>query len=187
MSTQKVTNKIIEDAKREAQDILTKYRDDAANIEKEFAQRIAQKKRQVATEIEEIKKTEIMRALSQKRLDLNKKITEKKQKLITRAIEEAVSKLLVHRQYLDFLKALIKNSGEKEGELLLSKNDAKQYGNDLEKYIKTEGLNLKIVTGDEIRGGIIIKKEKTNHIGSLNIILELLSDELAITVSKELY
>jgi vacuolar-type H+-ATPase subunit E/Vma4 len=187
MSTQKVTSKIIEDAKREVQEILAKYRDDAANIQQEFAQRVAQRKRQVDTEIEEIKKTEIMRALSQKRLDLNKKITEKKQKLITETVDEAVSKLLVHKQYPDFLKALIKNSGEKEGELLLSKNDIKQYGNDLEKYIKAQGLDLKITTGDEMTGGIIIKKEKTNYIGSLNIILELLNDELAIAVSKELF
>jgi V/A-type H+-transporting ATPase subunit E len=187
MSTQRVTDKIIEDAKREAQDILAKYKDDAARIEKEFAERIVHKKNQVDTEIEEIKKTEIMRALSQKRLDLNKKITEQKQKLITATVDEAVSKLLVHKQYLDFLKALIKNSGEKEGELLLSKNDVKRYRSDLENHIKTEGLNLKIATGNDMMGGIVISREKTNHIGSLNIILELLSDELAITVSKVLY
>ncbi len=187
MSTQKVTNKIIEDAKQEAKDILEKYKQDAASIEKEFAERIAQRKRQIEIEIEDIKKTEIMRALSQKRLDLNKKITEQKQKLIIKTIDEAVSKLLNHKQYLDFLKALIKNSGQKEGELLLSKNDVKQYRSALEGYLRSEGLNLKISTGDDMKGGIIIRKEKANHIGSLSIILELLSDELAINVSKVLY
>jgi vacuolar-type H+-ATPase subunit E/Vma4 len=138
-------------------------------------------------EIEEIKKTEIMRALSQKRLDLNKKITEQKQQLITQTIDEAVSKLLGDKQYPDFLKALIKNSGEKNGELLLSKNDVKQHRGILEKYLKSEGLDLKITTDDDMKGGIIIRKEKANHIGSLDIILELLSDELAINVSKVLY
>jgi V/A-type H+-transporting ATPase subunit E len=187
MTTQKVTNKIIEDARREAQDILTKYKVEAASIEKEFAERIAQKKKQVDTEVEEIKQTEIMRALSQKRLDLNKKLTGQKQKLISATIDEAVSKLLGHKEYLDFLKALIKNSGEKEGELLLSKNDVKRYRGDLENHIKTEGLNLKIATGDDMTGGIIIRRKMTNHIGSLNIILELLNDELAIAISKILF
>ena len=78
MSTQNVTNKIIEDAKQDAKEILAKYKDDAASLDKEFAERIALKKQQIETEIEEIKKTEIMRALSQKRLDLNKKITAQK-------------------------------------------------------------------------------------------------------------
>ena len=187
MSTQKVTSKIIEDAKQEAKDILAKYKDDAADLDKEFAGRIAQKKQQIEADVEDIKKTEIMRALSQKRLDLNKKITEQKQKLITLTIEEAVSKLLGHKHYPDFLKALIKNSGEKEGELLLSKNDVKQHRGVLEKYLKFEGLDLKITSDDDMRGGIIIRKEKANHIGSLSIILELLSDELAINVSKVLY
>lgn len=187
MSTQKVTNKIIEDAKQEAKDILEKYKHDAANIEKEFAERIAQRKRQIEIEIEDIKKTEIMRALSQKRLDLNKKVTEQKHKLIIQTIDEAASKLLSHKQYLDFLKALIKNSGQKEGELLLSKNDVKQHRTALESYLRSEGLNLKISTGDDMKGGIIIRKEKANHLGSLSIILELLSDELAVSVSKVLY
>ena len=187
MSTQKVTNKIIEDARREAQDILTKFKVEAASIEKELAERIAQKKKQVDTEVEEIKQTEIMRALSQKRLDLNKKLTGQKQKLISATIDKAVSKLLGHKEYLGFLKALIKNSGEKEGELLLSKNDVKQHRGVLEKYLKFEGLDLKITSDDDMKGGIIIRKEKANHIGSLSIILELLSDELAINVSKVLY
>ena len=187
MPTQNVTNKIIEDAKKEAKDILAKYKDDAASLDKEFAEQIAQKKQQIETEIEEIKKTEIMRALSQKRLDLNKKTTEQKQKLITITIDEAVSNLLGHKQYPDFLKALIKNSRVKEGELLLSKNDVKQYRGVLENYLKSEGLDLKITTDDGMKGGIIIRKEKSSHIGSLSIILELMSDELAINVAKVLY
>ena len=50
-----------------------------------------------------------------------------------------------------------------------------------------EGMNLKISVSDDMNGGIVIKKEKTSYIGSLDMIAELLSNEMAIAVSKTLY
>jgi F0F1-type ATP synthase delta subunit len=88
---------------------------------------------------------------------------------------------------VDFLKSLIKSSNEKRGNLLLSKDDAKNHRNGLEKYIRDEDLDLTVSVDDELTGGIVIEKEKTSYIGSLEIILELLSDELAIVISKELF
>ena len=128
-----------------------------------------------------------MRSISQKRLELNKKITEHKQKRIKTAINEAIAKLPEHKGYLDFLKTLIKSSGAREGNLVVSEADAKRYRNDLEKYIRDNKLNLKVTVSDGLKGGVLIKKEKTSYIGSLDIILELLNDELAIAVSKELF
>jgi vacuolar-type H+-ATPase subunit E/Vma4 len=187
MSSQRVTEKILADAKEEAKQILAQHKEEAKNIADDYAKRFAQKKAHSDREVEETIKTEIMRALSQKRLDLSKKMTGHKQKLIKAAIKEAVGQLIEHKEYATFLKALVKNSGEKEGELILSNADAKRFGDDLEKYIRKEGLNLRISANDEMTGGIIIKKEKTTYIGSLDIILELLSDELAIVISKELF
>jgi V/A-type H+-transporting ATPase subunit E len=187
MSSQKVTDKILADAKEEAKQILAQLEKEADNIKNEYAKRIAQKKAQNDREIDETIKTATMRALSQKRLDLNKDITEHKQKIIKAVIQEAITQLIGHKEYADFLKTLVKRSNEKEGDLLLSSADAKRYRNELEKYIQAEGLNLKISVDDGLTGGVVIKKEKTNYIGSLDIILELLSDELAIVVSKELF
>lgn len=187
MSTQNVTDKILADAKEEARQILAKYKEEAQTIANDYAQRAVQTKQQIENEVAEIKKTAIMRAVSQKKLELNKDITMHKQTLIKSIIEEALTKLIGHTDYASFLKALIKNSAEKQGELLISNTDIKRHRDDLEKYIRKEGLDLKISTGEAMRGGIIIRKEKTNYIGSLDIILELLSDELAIVVSKEIF
>jgi len=187
MPTQKVTEKILQDAKGEAQEILTKYQTEASGITRDYEERMAKKKKEIEHAVEERKKIEIMRARSQHRLDLNKKLTQHKRKLIKVTIDQAVKQLIEHEEYLDFLKALIEKSGEKNGELLLSKTDAKRYGEDLKKFADKHELNLKITSDDEIRGGIILHREKMNHIGSLDIILELLSDELAIVVSKELF
>jgi len=187
MPTQKVTEKILEDAKREAREILAKHKTEASNIVRDYEDRLARMKEQIDQEVEEKKKIEIMRALSQHRLELNKKLTEHKQKLIKATIDHTVKQLIEHEEYLDFLKSLIKKSGEKNGKLLLSKTDAKRYQEALQKFADKNELNLKITSDDALRGGIILSREKTNHIGSLDIILELLSDELAILVSRELF
>ena len=187
MATQEVINKILEDAKKEAEEITAQHKSEASDIAKDYAERIAQKKTVIDDQVAETKNTEIMRALSQKKLDLNKKLTQKKQELINATIAEAIEKLIEHKKYIGFLKALIKNSGETEGELLLSNIDLKRHRDELEKFIRSEKLNFKIAGANDIKGGIIIKKGKTSHIGSLNIILELLNDELAIAVSRILY
>ncbi|MDH4210486.1 MAG: hypothetical protein OEV79_03470 [candidate division WOR-3 bacterium] len=187
MSTQQVTEKILHDAENNAQEILAEYKNEAEKITTDFAQRIEQKKQQINKEVEERKETEIMRGLSQHRLALNRKQTEHKQNLIKVTIDEAISKLNDHDEYPTFLKALIKKSDEKKGELLLSKADLKKFRGDLEKFLATEEMELKVIEDDSIRGGLIIKRGTTSYIGSLDIILELLSEELAIAISKSMF
>jgi V/A-type H+-transporting ATPase subunit E len=187
MSAQKVTDKILEDAKKDAQEILAKYKKEASSIADDFSDRAAKKKQQIEKEINARGEIEIMHAVSQQRLAINMKQTAHRRELIQKIIDEVVSKLPEHSDYPTFLKNMIKNSSENEGELLLSSTDIKRHRDELEKYMKKEGLNLKISTGEGMKGGIIIRKGKTDYIGSLDIIIELLSDELAIVVSKELF
>jgi vacuolar-type H+-ATPase subunit E/Vma4 len=187
MSTQKVTDKILANAKGEAEKILEKYKNEAKSIADDYEKRIAEKKKQIEDEVEKIKKTEIMRALSHKKLEVNKKIIGHKRKLINDTSKTAMEHLIKNSKYVDFLTALIKNSGEKEGSLLLSRHDAKQHRKDLEKYLHQKALKFEISISDEIKGGVVIKKGKKSYIGSLDTIMELLSDEMAIAVSKILY
>jgi V/A-type H+-transporting ATPase subunit E len=185
MSIQKVTEKILEDAEKEAKEITAKYEREAANIAADFANRIAQEKQQMQRDIEERKETEVMRNLSQHRLALNKKQTEYKQRLIHDTVE---AKLSEHSEYFVFLKELIKKGGIETGELVINKNDLKRHRQDLEKFLEKEGFNLKIVEDDGIKkGGVILRHGTTHYIGSLDIILELLSDELAIAISKSIF
>lgn len=187
MSTQKVTDKILQDAEKNAQEIIAEFKNEAAKVADDFAQRIAQKKQQINNEIEERKEIEIMRGLSQHRLALKRKQTEHKQSLIKSTVDEVTSKLNGHTEYLAFLKSLIKKSGEKTGELMLSKADLKRYREDIKKFLTKERLDLNLTEDSSIKGGLIIKRGKINYIGSLDIILELLSDELAIAISKSMF
>ncbi len=186
MSTQKVTEKILEDAQKEAKDILNSFKQEAANIKKDFSEQIADKKKQIKTEAEDVKKTETLRAISQERLRLNKELAKHKRRLINEVIEDALQQLPAHKDYLKFLITLIEKSGEKTGELTINKRDWKVYGSALEKYMKNKKLNYRITRDDKIIGGLMIKKEKAIYHGSLGLIRELLSDELTIAVSEEL-
>ena len=134
-----------------------------------------------------MKENEILRAVSQQRMELNRAVVAEKRKFIRKVIEDALKGLSQHKGYVGFLKELIKKSGEKEGELIINKHDWERYGSELEKFMKKQGLNFKINTNNKIIGGVLIRKEKTTYHGSLDLIRELLIDELAIAVSKELY
>jgi vacuolar-type H+-ATPase subunit E/Vma4 len=187
MASQNVTEKILQDAKNEAKEILDKYKKEVAKITGEFSAKLTAKKDLIKAEVENIKNTEIMRAVSQKRLELNKQIVEQKQNFTKNIINEALDKVPQHKDYLNFLKTLIKKSGEKEGELIINKKDWGKNGKDLENFMNSENLNFKIKTSNEIIGGLLVKKGKITYHGSLNLISELLGDELTIAISNILF
>jgi vacuolar-type H+-ATPase subunit E/Vma4 len=187
MATQNVTDKILEDAKKESQEILKKFTDEAAQIKKTHEDELDAKRAQIAEETERLKKSEHMRLLSQKKLELDKELTAHKRAYLQKVIEEALNALPDHDKYGQFLEMLIASSKETEGELILRKEDWKKHKTIIEKLLKKSKADFTVTTKDEITGGIIIKKGKTTYHGTLELISELLNDELAIAVSQALY
>jgi len=186
MAKLNVTEKILTDAKHEAQEILNRYRAEVSDIKKNNGEQIATRKTQIERDIETSKKIEYLRRISQKKLQFNQSLVAARRKMIDEVIDEALKGLPLHKEYLDFLKALIKKSGRQDGELIITKADWKRYGPELEKIFKNLGCQFKISASDEISGGIMIKKDKIMYHGSLNIIRELINDQLTIAVSKKI-
>jgi len=186
MATKKVTEKILEDAKNEAQEILTKYQKEAEKIKSDYENKIKIKRQELANNIREIKEAEIQRTISTKRLEIKKNLTKEKQKFIEAIIDDALSHLSEHKNYLEFLKELIEKTNEKEGELLLKKQDLTRYSKEIKDFLKKKGLNYKIVTTNEMKGGLIIKKGNITYLGSIDLISEILKNSLAIEISKVL-
>ena len=54
MATQKVTEKILDDANKEAKEILDKYKKEAAQIRKEYEEKIGLRKQQIESVISDI-------------------------------------------------------------------------------------------------------------------------------------
>lgn len=186
MATQKVTEKILADAKKEAQEVLAKQRETAAEIKKRYDESISLQKTQIENDVELAKKTEYLRLVSQKKLEFNRRFVAEKGRLINDVIDEALNDLSTQKEYLSFLKALVKQSGRKDGTLIVNKADWKHYGSDLEKFLKSQGYEFTVTVNDEIPGGVRIKKDRIIYHGSLDIIHEILKDQLTIAVSRVL-
>jgi V/A-type H+-transporting ATPase subunit E len=187
MATQNVTDKILEDAKKESQDILKKFRDDTALIRKSQEEELHRRRSEIEEETDARKKGEHMRLLSQKKLEQNKDLAAHKREHLKKVITEALKTLPDHEKYGEFLQMLIAGSKERDGELIIRKEDWKKHRTIIEKFLKKEKADFTVTTQDEIMGGIVIKKGKTTYHGSLELISELLDDELAIAVSQALY
>lgn len=187
MSTQSVTEKILKDAKNEAKSILKKHKETAEQIREDREKRITAQRALFTAEAEGLKESEITRSLSQKRLEYNKAIAHKKRELIMQVVREAVKSLPLHKEYETFLKVMIKKSGQKDGDLVISSKDWNSYGLELKSFFKKEKMNFATKPGKMISGGVTIQLGKKMYHGSLDLIVELLHDELTIAVSKELF
>ncbi|MEO0142127.1 MAG: hypothetical protein ABIL70_06910 [candidate division WOR-3 bacterium] len=184
---QNVVEKILERAREEAEEILKRYKLEAEKIKQDYENRISFERQRFVQEIEDLKKRETLRSIAKEKLAQNKKLTKEMEEEINGVIKEAVTRLTKDRRYLDFLKELIINSQESEGELFLSTNDLKKYGSAIEKFIKKENLNFKITGDDDMIGGIIIKRGKNTYLGSIDVIVELIRDELKIEIARILF
>ncbi len=183
---QSVIEKILDEAKKDAEVISQRYEDEIAKLKKEYEDKIAIAEKKLSEEIEKRKQEEIMRAIARERLEYNKKITTEMQSCIDEILQSAIKKLPEHKRYLDFLKNLIKNSGVKDGELYLSSGDKQKYLLQIEKYIKQEGYNFIIKSDDKMSGGVIIKKEKITFLGSIDVIAEIMREDLKIMIARTL-
>jgi vacuolar-type H+-ATPase subunit E/Vma4 len=186
MSTQQVADKILQDAQNEARKIIEHHQEKINNIKKEFTQTLAVERKEIETQAEELKRTEITRAIAQEKLQYNKQLTEKKQHLINAIIDQALTTLNKQDGYGAFLKALITRSNLRTGELHISEKDWKIHSSALEQYFKKEKLQYTIIKDSALSGGVTLTSGKTTHHGSLDLIRELLHDELTIAVSRQL-
>jgi vacuolar-type H+-ATPase subunit E/Vma4 len=187
MATQNVIDKIIENAQKEAQDILDQYTRNAQEIRKNTQARIANLHERHRAEAQTLQETETTRAISQKRLEHNRIITSRKRQMATQAIEQALISLPQHKEYPEFLKALIQASKQAVGDITISVNDWQKHKDTLQSYFKKNKLAFKIKTDKHMLGGITIAQGKKVFHGSLALIAELLHDELTIAVSQELF
>lgn len=185
MSTQSVTDKILHDAHTAAEAIRRKYEEQIQRIRNESKQHLEARRKEIEAQAEKVKKTEIIRAIAQKKLAFNKQLIDKKQQLIDTIIDEALTTFHDHKEYGNFLKALIDTSTLNSGKLHMNSTDQKKYGSMLEKHMKKEKRDYTIAKDDTLIGGVTITYKTTTHHGSLDLIKELLHEELTIAVSQQ--
>ena len=163
MSIEKITSKIIGDAREQAEAILSQSqaeRDEILARAKEEAGRIlADAEADGRSEKEKL----ISRRKAVADIDGRKIMLEEKQKLIAGCFDKAVTKIasMEDGPYVDFLARLLAASGETSGELILNEKDAARIGGKLEeaaaKAVPGSRCAVSAETRD-IKGGFLLKK-----------------------------
>ncbi len=187
MANSKIADKIVEDARQEAEAIIARYQAENERLRGEHQARIDQRRAAIHAEAESLEKTLMTRRVSRQRLAFNQDIVLRKQKMIKKVLDEAIAHLARSDDYPEFLRELIKNSNERDGTLTLSEDDFKNHGGEIGRFIKAENLNYEIDVDKDMPGGVIIKKDRKTYLGSLDIISGLLKDEISIAAVSILF
>ncbi|HIE06109.1 MAG TPA: hypothetical protein EYP58_04840 [bacterium (Candidatus Stahlbacteria)] len=182
----KITDKILSDARAEAEKIKQDHQKKSKEIKQEYAQKVTQLKEKERMRIEEEAKMLKDRVISQEKTRLRLEYLNHRYQLLDRLISSAIAKIPQHKDYSKFLTDILKNCGWDEGEILLSPEDQKRYGEKITRWVKKNDLSFKIVNHDlEIKGGLIIRKGKESLNASLSTIIDELREELLAQIGSE--
>lgn len=180
---QKIIDKIIADANKEADEIIKNAREYASEKIKtanEKAQKELNKYRELAkTEAEKAASKEISGA----EMSAKKLILAKKQEILEETINLAKNKLfaLSGDEYEKTIFNMVKNSKE-SGEIILSNEDRKAFGEKL----AAEGYNVSSETRDIVKG-FIIKKGDIEYNYSFDSIITVEKENIEQKAAKILF
>ncbi len=179
MGIERVTKKIIEDARKEGERIREEYRDKGKEIieraERE-AERIKKEFKERAEKEAEVLKRKI---LTQALLKIRKDTLTEKRRILDKVLDRAKEEILKDKEYPKLIRGLIEKYRESDkDEVILSSKDR-------ERFAKTLKVNL--ADPADISGGVIVRSGKIDKNSSLETTLEEIRDELLIDLSKILF
>ena len=192
MSIEKITSKITCDAEQAASAVRADAAEKCDEIiraaEAKAEEILADGQRRGAEEKEKL----ITRKKSVADIDGRKMILETKQKLISQCFDAAADRIvsLEKDRYIAFLTALVKKTGEKEGELILNPNDRSRLGEELISDLNAEIEECRITLSSEtrsIRGGFLLKKGSIYINGTVEALVEEAKEDLVGEVAAQLF
>jgi len=197
MTIKDINNKIISDARIQAEKIIAQAEDDAHNIIKKGEKEadnikniILYKNNQEAS----LKKSKI---LTEANLKAKKTILSEKQKIIKDVFDKALEIILKlnDKAYHNFIKKLILDNIEIGDEIIFigssdQRKISQSFIEDLNKELKSKGEKgvLKLSTSYlPIKGGVVIGSGKIRKNISLELLLKNVREELEMQISKILF
>ncbi|MDD6920754.1 MAG: V-type ATP synthase subunit E [Eubacteriales bacterium] len=191
MSIERITSKIIDDARAEADVILKQSRDERDSIvndAKEKAQEIIETQK-TAGESEKAKIIERKKASAE--IEGRKIMLHEKQKLIDEVVDGAIQNLVEEKQkYVDFIVKGVEQSGQRQGEIILNAKDREEIGEQLIMALNTIISDSNFELSKETRpllGGFVIRNGNIFINGSIENIIEEIRDEIALEVAKIIF
>ena len=197
MTIKDINNKIISDARIQAERIIAQAEDNANNIIKKGKKEadniknvILYKNNQEAS----LKKSKI---LTEANLKAKKTILFEKQKIIEDVFDKALESILKldDKEYYNFIKTLILDNIEIGDETIFSGSSdqrkiSESFIEDINKELKSKGekSELKLSASHlPIKGGVVIGSGKIRKNISLELLLKNVREELEMQISKNLF
>lgn len=196
MSVEKITSKILEDAKAQADAITLDANLRAEGIVNDAKESAESLMESYKTRGEEEKLKLIDRKKSVAEIDGRKITLGVKQELIDKAFNAAAEKIasMESDKYVDFLVEKIKASGVKEGEIVMNPNQREEIGTKFVDRLnqafatdaETKGFTLSEETVDAI-GGFMVKNGQIYMNGTLENLIEEEYGEIVSSVVEKLF
>ncbi len=194
---EKITGKIAVDAKQEAEAILSQARSEAAAIAGKYQAQSQEEAKRILVAGEEQAKEIRRRAKAAAELEGRQKILTTKQELIAQAFDKALEKLLSlpAAEYTALLAQLAAGAAGSGNEtVVMSPKDREAMGQAvveqanklLNQSGKAAGLTLSSETRD-FKGGLLLKSGDVEVNCTLETIVQLSKEELALDVAAALF
>ncbi|XVG95411.1 V-type ATP synthase subunit E [Eubacteriales bacterium KG127] len=197
MSVEKITSKILEDAKFQADSILTDAKLRADGIIKDAQDRAESLLKEYKTRGEEERDKLIERKKSVAEIDGRKLTLQIKQDVIGKAFDLAADKIanMEKDKYIVFLCDVIESSGISGGEIVMNETQRNQLGKELVKAVNERmkgelvGENSFVLSEEtkSMIGGFMIKKGDIYFNGSLENLLQEEKDKIISSVAEKLF
>lgn len=197
MTIKDINDKIISDAKIQANKIIAEAEDNANNIIKKGEKEADNIKKVILYKINQEASLRKSKILTEANLEAKKTILLEKQKIMEDVFDKALESItkLNSKDYLSFIKKMILDNIESGDETIftgsLDKDKiCKDFIEEINKELKVKDKigELRLSTSYlPIKGGVVIGSGKIRKNISLEFLLKKIREELEIQVSKDLF
>jgi len=197
MTIKDISEKIISDARIQADKIIAQAEDNANNIIKKGKKEADNIKNIISYKYNQEASLIKSKILTEANLEAKKNILSEKQKIIENVFNKALESILKldDKDYLNIIKKMILDNIETGDETIFidrldKKKISESFIEDINKELKSKGEKgeLKLSTSYlPIKGGVVIGSGKIRKNISLEFLLKKIREELEIQISKDLF
>ena len=193
----KITEMIIEQAKKQREEILNQARRQSAKILEDAKIKVQERQTLFWESAQKEAQSFKERLISLAELEVKKEILKAKREIIDKAIQTALEELsnLPEEEYINILvKMIISAADDGEGEIILSKTDKETIGSRLlekvNKELKYKGIEPKLRISSEYMssssGGFILRKYQIDINCTFDSIAKIKRDDLENMIAETL-
>ncbi len=187
---EKISKKILDDAQKERDEIIKSTEQEVTQIKKQTSEELNKLEKETEEFVKEALLRERRRLVGMVKLSTRNELLQAKREIMDRIFNEALDTLVSKErgEYLDRIKNLLKETGVKDGEIVLGKEESKIDQKFIEDMNKELGANFSV--SDEkaqIKGGFILRRGRIEIDSSFSAILQSKRERIELELAKLLF